>query len=168
VVILKGHVHDGLGVLEKNAALSPDERWLAYQSNESGQYEVYLHSFPETGGTLGDRHPVSGSIGGTEPRWGDGELFFRSGDRIMAVAVGGDGPIGELTELFVEPSMKKAGAGVASEGNYDVTRDGRRFLFIRESERATEAAAQIIVVLNFHEELKRRVRRTPGSTATSR
>jgi hypothetical protein len=72
---------------ECSAALSPDSRWMAYASDESGGYEVYVQRFP----TLGEKHRIS-THGGIQPCWSrDGrELFYRgTGDRpkIMAVAV---------------------------------------------------------------------------------
>jgi serine/threonine-protein kinase len=69
---------------EVSAALSPDGRWMAYASNESGRYEIYVRSFS----SMGARHPVS-LDGGTEPVWSPrgGELFDRSGPTMMAAEV---------------------------------------------------------------------------------
>ena len=70
---------------ELNGEISPDGRFLAYQSNESGRFEIYVCPFPEV---EGGRWPIS-THGGAEPRWSpDGsELFYRAGDRMMAVPV---------------------------------------------------------------------------------
>src|SRR5690606_29511852 len=66
-------------------ALSPDGRWLAYVSSETGRREVYLVPYPDVGAV---REQVS-SQGGAEPRWtrGGRELIYRSGERLVAVAI---------------------------------------------------------------------------------
>ena len=70
--------------VEAFPAFSPDGRWIAYQSNDSGRFEVYVQPFPATGA----RWQIS-TNGGTRPLWArkGGELFFRSGSRVMAVSV---------------------------------------------------------------------------------
>ena len=70
---------------ELNGDLSPDGRWLAYQSDESGRYEIYVSPFPDTSS---QRRPVS-SGGGREPRWSrDGsELFYRGGESGAMIVV---------------------------------------------------------------------------------
>jgi eukaryotic-like serine/threonine-protein kinase len=132
---------------------SPDGRWLAYVSNESGRWEVYVLAYPGPGG----KWQIS-TEGGTEPVWNSNgqELFYRSGDKMMAV------------DIATRPSFTAGKPRVLFEGrynpapgttpNYDVSPDGQRFLMIKPSE-ASEAAAptQINVVLNWFEELKRRV-----------
>ena len=106
--------------------ISPDGKWLAYASDESGDWEVYITPFPATGGKL----QVSRG-GGTEPRWrGDGkEIFYLSPtQQIMSVAVTSAGGLstGPPTPLF----QIHARAPVSSTDifSYDVTADGRRFL----------------------------------------
>jgi eukaryotic-like serine/threonine-protein kinase len=106
--------------------ISPDGKWLAYASDESGDWEVYITPFPGTGGKL----QVSRG-GGTEPRWrGDGkEIFYLSpSEQIMSVAVSGTGGLstGMPTPLF----QVHARAPVSSSDifSYDVTADGQRFL----------------------------------------
>ena len=71
---------------EANAAVSPDGRWLAYASDESGQYEVYVRPFPDTDA---GKWPVS-SGGGDHPLWShDGaELFYMAPEEMMAVSIG--------------------------------------------------------------------------------
>jgi hypothetical protein len=100
-------------------AISPDGRWVAYASDESGQFDVYVDAFPKPGA----RVRVT-TAGGTEPRWSaDGaELFFRRGSEIHAVTLrraGATVEIGGINRLF------DAGAPVRS---YDVSRDGRFLL----------------------------------------
>lgn len=75
---------------ERQAQISPDGRWIAYSSNESGRAEVYVQSFPKPGSKV----EISTS-GGSEPRWRrDGkELFFLAGTKLMAVEVRSDMPI---------------------------------------------------------------------------
>jgi serine/threonine-protein kinase len=116
------------GYEETSIALSPDGRWLAYASNESGRYEVYVRPFPEVDA---GRWQVSRD-GGNEPLWahsGD-ELFYRSGNGdLMAVAVqpGSGFRAGEPRALF------PAGGYMSSASNteYDITSDDRRFVFKR-------------------------------------
>lgn len=140
---------------ERNAVLSPDGRWMAYQSDESGQTEVYVRPFPNADDDL---YLVS-TAGGHRPLWspvGD-ELFFLSGDRenntMMSVAVEtGDGfSAGVPRQLMPWPYW------VRGEGrSYDVSSDGQRFLTVKAlSDELNEAERRITVVLNWTEELKR-------------
>jgi Tol biopolymer transport system component len=138
---------------EGGAQFSPDGRWLAYASNESGRPEIYVQPYPGPGG----KTQIS-TDGGTEPVWNRNgrELFYRSGDRMMAV------------ELTAEPSLVVGRPRMLFEGRYksspfpqignayDASSDGQRFLMVKESDQAT-SATQINVVQNWFEELKRRV-----------
>jgi len=135
---------------ERTPTLSPDDRWLAYSSNESGPYEIYVVSLPE--GT-GKRTVSIG--GGTEPVWSrsGGEIFYRRGDgQMVAVAVETEPTfsVGQTTELFQADGFRSN----VSHPQYDVTRDGQRFMMIRDLE---DEANKLIIVLNFFDELKRRV-----------
>jgi Tol biopolymer transport system component len=130
---------------------SPDGRWLAYISNESGRYEIYVQPYPGPGG----KWQIS-TEGGTEPAWNPNgrELFYRSGDKMMAVDVATQpsftaGKPRMLFEGRYEPTP-------ATAPNYDVSPDGQRFLMLKPSE-TEQAPTQITVVLNWFEELKRRV-----------
>jgi Tol biopolymer transport system component len=133
--------------------LSPDGRWLAYVSNESGRYEVYVQPYPGAG----ERITVS-TDGGYEPLWSlDGrELFYRVGDRLMAVSFQTD-PVfrsNRPKEIFKGPYV--TGATIAAVAStYDVAPDGEHFLMIEGGEE--EGANQLHVVLNWFEELKRLV-----------
>ncbi|MGH9727225.1 MAG: protein kinase domain-containing protein [Candidatus Acidiferrales bacterium] len=109
-------------------ALSPDAKWLAYVSDESGRPEVYIVPFLHGSG----RWQVSSS-GGNWPRWGrDGkELFYRALDnKIMSVQIGGQGvslAIGKVQELFqAYPAPGNLGPG------YDVSTDGKKFVVVAE------------------------------------
>jgi eukaryotic-like serine/threonine-protein kinase len=131
----------------RRPAFSPDGRWLAYDSDESGRREVYLQSFPDLGRL---RRQISTS-GGAEARWtrGGRELVYRSGDSVFAVGVvPATGETGRPGFLF-------AGSYPAElfTGNYDVEPDGRRFLMIKVPPES--APRRIDLVLNWFEELKR-------------
>ncbi len=139
---------------EHTGMLSPDDRWLAYVSNESGREEIYVRPFPGPGG----RVQVS-TEGGSEPMWSrDGrELFYRNGDKMMAVAI----PTGpdltpEKPNLLFQGSYVTGLAAGFPATNYDVV-PGGRFVMIRSDE--SSGPTQISVVLNWFEELKRLVPR---------
>ncbi len=131
---------------------SPDGRWLAYISNESGRYEIYVQPYPGPGG----KWQIS-TEGGTEPAWNPNgrELFYRSGDKMMAVdiAIQPGFAAGKPRMLF-EGRYKPAPFPIA---NYDVSPDGQRFLMLKPGESAEAAPTQINVVQNWFEELKQRV-----------
>jgi serine/threonine-protein kinase len=149
--------------MESNPEISPDGRWLAYQSDSSGAYEIYVQPFPDE---AGHRWRVS-TAGGREPLWAaDGrELFYRSlTGAVMRVAIpaGSRWTAGAPTELFEGSSYALGGRyDVASSGRrtYDVSTDGRRFLMIKNPDaRATmPAPARIVVVQNWFEELNSKV-----------
>jgi len=132
---------------ESGAMFSPNGKWLAYVSDESDQDEVYVRAHPS-----GGKFQVSAG-GGTEPVWARNgrELFYRSGDWVMAVGVEAQSQFeaGKPQALFEAP-YDEAGA---ANSNYDTTADGG-FVMVR-SEQEWEAA-QLIVVTNWFEELKRR------------
>jgi serine/threonine protein kinase len=153
--------------LETELRISPDGRYVAYQSNESGKGEIFVRSFPDV--TKG-KWQVSTSEGNS-PLWSpDGrELFYRSGDATMAV------------EVEREPTFKRGNPKVLFRGKYwpvnsipsaitvwDISPDGKKFLMIKPSgAQAGEATAEkpatapprpkINIVLNWFEELKQRV-----------
>jgi serine/threonine-protein kinase len=136
--------------------LSPDGRWMAYASEESGRREIYVQAYPGPGG----RWQVS-SDGGNEPLWSASgrELFYRSGDRMMGVDISTEGEFlaGKPRQLF-EGSYVRSSAGYV-RANYDVSPDGQRFLMLKSVEQKPAALTQIHVVLNWSEELKRRLAR---------
>ena len=130
---------------ERSPMISPDGRWLAYVSNESGRDEVYVRPFPGPGA----RWTISSS-GGSVPRWSSHsrELFYREGPKLMAVAV-------QMSPVFSasRPTVLFENAGLLSD--FDVTADGQRFVMIETS--AEPAPTQIEVVVHWFEELKRKV-----------
>jgi len=137
---------------EALANLSPDGRWVAYVSDESGKPEVYVQSFPTPSG----KWQVS-TEGGNQPRWRrDGrELFYVSPDRkLMAVPVrlGSTFEAGAPAALFeanINPAAGSAGIG----HQYDVTADGQRFLLNLEPRETS--TAPLTVVLNWQAGIRR-------------
>ena len=130
---------------EGGAQLAPDKNWILYQSNETGQPEIYVRKYPAM-----DREWQVSEGGGTQARWGSTgrEIYYRNGQRMMALAFHGSGS---------EPSFEKPSPLFADEyvfgqsisiANYDVTRDGR-FIMLRRVH-----GSSLRVVLNWTEELK--------------
>jgi serine/threonine-protein kinase len=134
---------------------SPDGRWLAYASEESGRREIYVQAYPGPGG----KWQIS-TDGGTEPRWNRNgrELFYRNGAKMMAVEISTQPSfdVGKPRQVF-EGRYRSNPFGYAMP-NYDVSPDGQRFLVVKSVEQPQEQGpAQINVVLNWTEELKRLV-----------
>jgi len=145
---------------ERNAELSPNGRWMAYQSDESGQFEIYVRPFPNV---EDGRWQVS-NAGGYKPLWSrDGrELFYlvglrEVGVRLMVVPVQTDPTfvLENPQELLEWPYSS------AAEGRtYDVSPDGQRFLAVNTIPLKADgdvSPPQINIVLNWFEELKERV-----------
>jgi len=134
---------------ERGPMFSPDGHWVAYVSDESGRDEVYVQPYPD-----GGRIVAISNEGGREPMWSpDGrELFYRLGGQMMVVRV-------ETKPTFSaeEPRLLFEGTYLQdlNTTNYDVSPDGKRFVMIRPDEEST--LAQIIVIQNWTEELKRLV-----------
>ena len=140
---------------ERNAALSPDGRWLAYQSDETGQYQVYVQPFPDVDG---GKWQIS-TDGGVWPVWNPAgnELFYRGpNDGVMAVAFETEPSFtpGVLTQLFDRPVIGGANRQMA------VSPDGQRFLLLATATVSADGEAaplSLNLVQNWHEELKRLV-----------
>jgi serine/threonine protein kinase len=140
--------------------ISPDGRWIAYASDQSGDFEVYVRPFPEVNKTMWQ---VSTS-GGRDPLWApDGrELFYRNGNSVMAVEV-------ETKSAFSPGKPKVLFQGEYISGStsnlnpWDISHDGKRFLMVKEATRVSTTAEAsrptINIVLNWFEELKERVPR---------
>jgi eukaryotic-like serine/threonine-protein kinase len=142
---------------EYNAAFSPDGRWLAYQADTSGSFEVYVRPFPDVNSNLW----LVSTAGGTEPVWArDGrELFYRSPrGAVMRVPISAGTSLkaGPPTRLFETPSYVFEARGQRS---YDVAPDGKRFVMLKNTDPSGPRATppRIIVVQNWFEELKRLV-----------
>jgi Tol biopolymer transport system component len=133
---------------ETQAQISPDGRWLAYTSDETGRYEVYVRPFGPGGG----KWRISAD-GGCQPRWrGDGrELFYLNGPRLWSVAIGGGGVFqaGVARPLF----QTRIGRNSELTWDYDVTPDGRRFL--SKELVFEEGGSAMLVVLNWRQLLAR-------------
>jgi Tol biopolymer transport system component len=131
---------------EGNATLSPDGRWLAYSSDESGRLEVYVQAWPTTGGKW-----LISADGGERPRWSpDGrELYYRKGTKLMGVSI-------EARPTFAAGKARLLFEGEFQEAghDYDLLDRGSRFLFIKELEQKSNAS-QINIVLNWFDEVKR-------------
>ena len=140
--------------------LSPDGRWIAYGSNESGRNEIFVRPFPEVDN---GKWQVS-TNGGTSPIWSrDGrQLFYWGEDRFVisvAVETKPTFSLGTPKALFRSTYV---GTGVSSGTPWDISPDGKRFLMMKEPSAQGQATAapaprKISVVLNWFEELKQRV-----------
>jgi Tol biopolymer transport system component/tRNA A-37 threonylcarbamoyl transferase component Bud32 len=135
----------------RNAQFSPDGKWVAYASNESGKWEIYVTSFPDARG----KWQVS-SGGGEQPRWrGDGkELFYLSSDGKMMVApatLGANFDAGAPVVLF--QSTPRQPVLVYDLFVYDVSRDGQRFLINTQVKQAE--STPMSVILNWPAKLEK-------------
>jgi serine/threonine-protein kinase len=139
---------------EDSLTISRDGRWIAYESNRTGQYEVYVERFPEGG----DRRAISAPIGGEDPVWSHSgtELFYRRlKDRAMMVV-----PVTTGAAFTSGPAQMLFQGNYYDTGGrqYDVDREGRRFLLFKNVSRSSDSAPpRLILVQNFFEELKRLV-----------
>ena len=139
---------------EDSFTISRDGRWIAYESDSTGQYEVYVERFPEGG----ERRPISAPEGGEDPAWSQTgtELFYRrlKDKAMMAVPI-----VTTPTLSAGSPKMLFKGDYFDGGGrHYDVDREGRRFLMFKNPAAASVGQApRLILVQNFFEELKRLV-----------
>jgi hypothetical protein len=148
---------------ESNPELSPDGRWLAYESDESGRLEVYVRPFPSFDS---GRWQISNS-GARNPLWSRNgrELFFMAGGRMMAVPVS-PGSVKEFTygrpaELFSTAPFyigNQPGRAAIIGRPYDVAPDGR-FIFIKQPPGLAADAQTIVVVENWIDEVRQRLGR---------
>jgi len=144
--------------VELNGEVSPDGKWLAYEANDSGRFEIYVRPFPNV---AGGRALVS-TAGGTKAVWGRSgrELFYLAADSaLMSVLVnpGSTWNAGKPTKVL-DKGYFAEGAGGAR--GFDISADGRRFLMIKDvqpSDQSSSATPQIVIVQNWTEELKRLV-----------
>jgi Tol biopolymer transport system component len=131
---------------EGGPELSPDGHWLLYQSNESGQPEIYVRRYPAL-----DRQWQVSEGGGVQARWSTAgrEIYYRSSQHLMAVAVdpsGAEPRFGKPAALFADEYDFGQAISIA---NYDVTRDGR-FIMLRRGSHGSS----LRVVIHWAEELK--------------
>jgi len=139
---------------EMEPMISPDGKWLAYSSDESGRSEIYVQPFPQ-----GGRKWQVSSGGANQPLWApDGRrLLFRTIDSVMGIAIDTQPEFrsGKQSVLFSGLFKSRNGFG---HPNYDVSRDGQRFLMLQPSLPEGDGATEINVILNWSEELKTRHR----------
>ncbi|MSV35574.1 MAG: hypothetical protein EXQ47_08260 [Bryobacterales bacterium] len=153
----KAELFLGTPFIEVFPAFSPDGRWLAYASDESGTREVYVRPFPGAGG----RWQVS-TGGGNFPLWSrDGrELFFQTLDQhVMAVGytanhtAGGDSFAAGKPRVWTETRLR----GTGNPSNYDVAPDGKRLaVIVADNANAEKLSTHLTFLLNFSDELRRK------------
>jgi eukaryotic-like serine/threonine-protein kinase len=125
---------------------SPDGKWVAYQSDETGRNEVYVVPYPGPGGKV-----LVSNDGGTHPRWARNgrELFYRNVDKMIAV------------DVRTTPDFRAGAPKLLFEGHYgaayDVAADGKRFLMLKPAVVQNSSSGQLHIVVNWFEELRRRV-----------
>jgi eukaryotic-like serine/threonine-protein kinase len=134
-------------------AFSPDGRWLAYQSNESGKYEVYVRAFPPPASGQAGKWQVSNTGGGV-PVWSRAgrDLLYLNGDQVMAVSysVQGDTFVAEKPRVWLD---KLGGT------QWDLAPDGKRFAVLTPvaAPEAPKNEHEVTFLFNFFDELRRRV-----------
>ena len=143
------------GFAQLRPQVSPDGRWLLYQSDESGRHEIYVRPFTALAGAVWQ----ASTNGGTSPRWSKGgaELLYYDGRGVVSLDVSSAGAtprLGRPQRLFdYSPYTGRLGP------DYDVTTDGRRFLMIRNTAETPATRAQLVVVQNWTAELRNRLAR---------
>ncbi len=136
--------------IEFAGSFSPDGRWLAYVSNETGRFEIFVRPADDPSG---GKWQISDE-GGGEPRWAPNgrELFYRHEGKVMAVSVQTTPAFQTGKPQLLFESQHYGGSLIFH--TYDVSPNGREFLMLQESE---ELSTQLQVVLNWFEELRQRV-----------
>jgi Tol biopolymer transport system component len=138
---------------DSNAAFSPDEHWLAYNSNESGGFEVYVRPVPGPGGKW--QVSTGGSGGGGFPVWSRNgkELFYWAGDRIWVAsyAVLGNSFRAEKPRAW-SPGRVRPRAGFSW---FDPHPDGKRFAVLKAAEETEVRQVKVVFITNFFDELRR-------------
>ena len=144
---------------EWNADLSPNGRWLAYESNDTGQFQVYI---PTVSGCR-PRAAADLERGGSEPHWSPHgeELFYVTGDGALVSVPVGSGPAWSSRPpvTLIKPSdLYLRGNNTSVGRTYNVSRDGKRFVRVKHpSGQAAGTPPSIVVVHNWIEEVKARV-----------
>lgn len=142
---------------ETGAALSPDSRWLAYVSNETGAYEVFVRPFPDA--SRGKWQISSGGAGA--PVWAHNgrELFFVGGGHMQVAAIHPGPPFsaGPPRTLFAIPDRVRAGSLIG--GTIALAPDDQRFLMVREDSWTDMAGMPTVVLVeHFFEELRQKMK----------
>ena len=138
---------------EGYGVFSPDGRWVAYTSDESGRKEVHVAAFPDAS----RRYRVS-SAGGSQPRWSGGgrELLYMAGNSMMSLSVekrGGELAFGRGRALFQKQLQSFGGSVFSLPSRYDVSADGRVLALLPASE---ERQPPLTLVFHWTEMLRRR------------
>ena len=124
---------------ERTARLSRDGQWLAYESDTSGQPEIYVRRLDEPGST-----DIVSEDGGTDPRWvGTSELIYRRGHDVIAVPVTPNGArlqLGSARRLFEVDDFPD---------RYDVSPDGSRFVVLRRDPESRKGGGDVHLILNW-------------------
>ena len=149
--------------LTQGGRISPNGRWLAYVTSETGQDEVYIQPWPDIDS---NRWPIS-SEGGSDPQWAadTGELFYRNNTEdgietwVVSVATEGDFNAGIPELLFTSEHLNSV------NGSYSVAADGQRFVMLRpvadEDAEPVAVDTNLVLVENFAAELRRLVPPSP-------
>jgi len=143
------------GSIERGVGLSPDGRWVAYYSDQSGHFEVYVRPYPD-----GEGQWLVSTEGGVNPQWSrdSGELFYRNGNQMMVLNYEGSGDTfvrGRPESLFEVPTPEDVLAAT-----FDVTADGQRFFVLlpvesREVQRTH--LTDLTLVTNWFDEVRRSI-----------
>jgi len=135
------------------SAISPDGRWIAYMSNETDRYEIYVRPFPN----VDDGRWQISTEGGSEPLWApDGrELYYRNAGAVISVAVDGESDFsaGQPEELFTG-AYYDFGPAIP---NWDIAHDGQRFLMMTAAAPIEAQEESIAIVHHWFEDLRRQV-----------
>lgn len=154
----ESHPISDINAVAGSPKFSPDGRWVAYCSNETKTPQVYVQAFPGPGAKI----QVS-SDGGTDPVWkrtGD-ELYFRKGDQMLAVVVStapafrAGHPRVLWQGRYSHGMSTSCGPPGPTSSNYDVTADGKRFLMIKDDAPDMAVSRQLVVVLDWADEVRR-------------
>lgn len=142
---------------ERQPTFSPDGRWLAYTSDESGTYQVYVRAYPDKGG----KWQIS-NAGGASPVWSgnERELFFRAEDnRIMVASYAAKGDSFMPDQPRVWSARQLANFGIVGVGNYDLAPDGKRVAALMpiDTSETQQTQNHVTFLLNFADELQRKV-----------
>jgi len=136
---------------ERGGSISPNNDWIAYSSDESERAEIYIQSFPS-----GGRKRQISTEGGSDPVWAPGgrELFYRNGDKMMAVTISNKADFFHSTPRLLFESFKDP-TYVSLPRQYDISSDGDRFLVVKYEQKSVINEFKIVV--NWFQELKRLV-----------
>jgi Tol biopolymer transport system component len=141
--------------MEMYPSFSPDGRWMAYASNESGTFQVYVRAFPDKGG----KWQISNS-GGAYPMWSRNghDLFFEALDNHIMVAAYTEKGDSFVADNPREWSEKQIGGAIGAK-NVDLAADGKRIIALMpvETAEAQKGQSHVIFLENFFDELRHKV-----------